>query len=91
MIFILWIGFCSDMDDTSSLMCDTSTVVQNDSNMDNSKNLGEFKNHLLIWDNPDYIPWPQNYREMLHLCDITSATPSNIPLPLCELSFHLIC
>ena len=31
------------------------------------------------------------YREMLHLCDITSATPSNIPLPLSELSFCLIC
>ena len=91
MIFILWIGFCSIMDDRSSVMCDPSTIVQNDSNMDNAKNLGEFNNQLLTWDDPNYIPWPQNYREIVHLCDITSATPSNIPLPLSELSFRLIC
>ena len=55
MIFILWIGFCSVMDDRSSVTCDPSTIVQNDSNMDNSKNLGEFNNQLLTWDDPNYI------------------------------------
>ena len=91
MIFIFWIGFCSDMADKSSLTCDTSTNVQNDSNMENSKNLGEFNNHLLTLNDCDYIPWPQDYREMLYLCDIASATPSNILLPLSELSLRLIC
>ena len=91
MIFILWIGFCSDMADKSSLTCDTSTNVQNDSNMENSKNLGEFNNHLLTLNDRNYIPWPQDYREMLYLCDIASATPSNILLPLSEVSLRLIC